>query len=180
MTRFGSTSMNVKKREGQNNIMRINKKVAAYILAAVCLLIAGAVLYYNVSDVTSLGFYNVGGQKASLEFISESDTDVGFSQEEKIYTENGITSVNFSGKITVDGTAEISIISEDGNVAYSDIYTNVKSKSTKFEVTDMSPYSYYTVKFSSTDAQTGSLTLTSDKVLVKQPEHPIHKHISMR
>lgn len=131
--------------------------------------------YYSsrmVSDVTGLSFDNMGEQRTKLEFISENNTNVGFSRKETIYTENGITSANLSGKITVNGTAEISIISEDGNVVYSDIYTNVKSRPIKLELTGLSPYSYYTMKFSSEDARSGSLTLTSGESLLRQPEKP--------
>jgi len=162
----------MKKREGQKSRMKTNKKAVAYILVVACLLLASVILYYIVSDVTGLSFDNMGEQRTKLEFISENNTNVGFSRKETIYTENGITSANLSGKITVNGTAEISIISEDGNVVYSDIYTNVKSRPIKFELTGLSPYSYYTMKFSSEDAQSGSLTLTSGESLLRQPEKP--------
>ena len=162
----------MRKRERQKNKIRSNKKIEGYILVTIFLLLASAILYYIVSSITGLAFDNVGEQRTKLEFIYENNSDIGFDREETIYTENGITSINFSGKITVNGTAEISIISEDGNVVYSHIYTNVKSTSIKFRVTDLSPYSYYIVEFTSNDAQSGSLTLISDESLEKQPEHP--------
>ena len=106
-------------------------------------------------------------------FIVNNDTGVGFNCETIIYTENGINSITFSGKITVEDTAEISIVSDDdGSIVYSETYSKVKAQTIDFEVTDLVPYRYYTLRFSSNDAKDGKLALTTDQKLVKQPERP--------
>lgn len=158
--------------EKRKNMIKSNKKLEVSILVIIILLLPSIILYYIVSFIAGQTFVNMGEQGTKLTFISENNTDIGFNREEAIYTESGITSINFSGKITVKGTADISIISEAGNVVYSHIYTNVKSTPIKFKVTGLSPNSYYFVKFTSEDAQSGSLTLISDESLEKQPEHP--------
>lgn len=147
-----------------------NKRVA-YGLVAACILIAGAFLYYIVSDITGIGFDNFGGQGTRLEFVSDHNI-MGFSKEKTIYTENGITTINFTGKITVNGSAEISVIAENGDVVYNEVYENMKSQTIQLEITNLTPNSYYTICFSSTDAQAGSLILSTSSPLIVHPEKP--------
>jgi len=150
--------------------MMKNKRVA-YGLIAACLLIAGAFLYYIVSNITGIGFDNFGEHGTRLEFVSDHKTR-GFSKEKTIYTENGITTINFTGKITVNDSAEISVIAENGDIVYSEIYDKMKSQTIQLEITNLSPNSYYTIRFSSTDAQTGRLVLSTSSPLIVHPEKP--------
>ena len=149
---------------------KANRRVVHSVTVA-CLLLAGVILYYIVVNTTGLGFSQFGEQRTRLEFVSEHSTK-GFSKQKMIYTENGITSVNFTGKITVDGTAEIIVSAEDGTIIYRETYENMKSKSIQLDITDLSPFSYYTICFSSIDALSGKLILSTDVPLVVHPEKP--------
>ena len=150
--------------------MRKNKRVAC-VLSVACLLVAGVFLYYIVSTITGIGFHNLGGQGTRLEFVSAHNTR-GFSKEKTIYTENGITTINFTGKITVEGSAEISVIAENGDIVYSKSYENMKSQTIQLEITNLTPNSYYIIRFSSTDAEAGRLILSTSSPLIVHPEKP--------
>jgi hypothetical protein len=143
-------------------------RCVTYSLVIACLLLAGTILYYIASNITN---FNFSEQGTRLEFISDHN-EKGFSKEKTIYTENGITTINFIGKITVNGTAEIAIIAANGNIVHSEIYKNMKSQTIRLEITNLFPNSYYIICFSSTDAQTGSLILSTSSPLVVHPEKP--------
>lgn len=66
-------------------------------------------------------FAGISEQGTRLEFNVDNPAGIGFNRDVTVYTENGITSVDFSGKITVDGTAEIVVAAnEDGRLVYSE------------------------------------------------------------
>ncbi len=152
-----------------------NKIRVAYIITGVCILAAIALLILiftnNFGDFnfTSNGY---GGTK--LEFMSNSGQANGFNREATLFADERIASVNFLGKITVDGTAEISVISnENGSIVFSEIYTAVKSKKIALEAKDLAADTYYTLRFSSNDSKKGYLLLTTNESLVERlPELP--------
>jgi len=153
---------------------KTNKEITAHVITALCILVGGILLYHLITnDLQSEQFHIPDGQGTRFDLISDSGTRAGFNREAIIYTENGITSVAFSGKITVEGSAEISIVSDnDGSTAYSETYSDVKAKTINLEVTGLTPYSYYTLRFYSNSAKMGKLALTTDQSLVKSPERP--------
>lgn len=137
----------------------------------ICLLLAGALLFSVGSHaLASRGLTLASGTGTTLDFVSTNVTETGFNRETTMYTENGITDVAFSGSVTVEGTAEISVVSDDGNVFYRETYSDADARAIRFTVTGLAPYSYYTLRFSSDDAKRGDLSLTSDQSLVKRPE----------
>lgn len=147
-------------------------KVAAYIITIICILAAGAVLYHIISTYWDFGFAGVIGQGTRLEFKPNIQGS-GFSREMEMYTGDNITSIIFSGKITVDGTADISIVSnDDGSVVYSKFYTAVKEEKIQLDVSSLAPDSYYTLIFSSTDATKAHLILTTNHSLREPPKRP--------
>ncbi|GLC83288.1 hypothetical protein [Lacrimispora brassicae] len=153
---------------------KTNKVIIAHVITWICIMAAGTLLYYLISNALQFEqFHLSNGEGTRFDFIIDSGTEVGFNRETIIYTENGINSIMFSGKIGVEGTAEISVVSDDDSgIVYSETYSNVKAQTIDFEVTDLVPYSYYTLRFSSDDAKSGKLTLVTDQKLVKQPERP--------
>lgn len=141
--------------------MMKNKRVA-YGLIAACLLIAGAILYYIVSNVTGIGFDSFGEQGTRLEFISDHSTR-GFSKEKTIYTENGITAINFTGKINVNGSAEISVIDENEDIVYNEIYEKMEMQTIQLEITNLSPNSYNKLPFDSASRENKNIVTFSIK-----------------
>ncbi|BDF70449.1 hypothetical protein CE91St41_23240 [Oscillospiraceae bacterium] len=156
----------MKKRNTRGN-QKVKKKIrirAAYIVAAVCLLAAGALLCHFFE-------FGVHGQGTRLAFNIDNPAGNGFSRDLTVYTENGITRAAFSGRITVDGTAEITVAAnEDGGVVYRESYTDLKSKTIEFVLDDLKPYAYYTLRFASDDSKGGHLLLVTDESLVERPE----------
>lgn len=155
-------------------MMKINKVNIAHIITVICILIASALLYCISSNIFSgFRFDTRTGQGTTIDFISNDGAGVGFNRETIIYTEKGITSITFSGKISVDGTAQISVVSDDdGSIIYSKTYSDIRAKTIDFEVTGLAPYCYYTLRFSSGDGKAGKLALTTDQSLVKHPVRP--------
>jgi hypothetical protein len=151
---------------------KTSKIKIGYILIGICLLTAGALLSHLLTNAVG-AWGGTSAQGTVLDFEVDS-TGSGFHCEKTIYTENGMSGIVFSGKITVDGTAVIAIVAEDGSVVYDKTYTSVTAQALRFEVSGLSPYTYYTLKFSSSDAAQGDLRLTTDQKLVKSPEHPEH------
>lgn len=153
---------------------KTNKVIIAHIVTWICIITAGILLYYLISNTLLFGQFPLSkGDGTSLNFNNKSATQTGFNSETTVYTENGIDSIVFSGKVTVEGTAEICVVSDDdGSIVYRETYSNVKAQAIDFEVTGLVPYSYYTLRFSSGDAKNGKLTLRTDQKLVKQPEWP--------
>ena len=139
---------------------------AAYVVTAICLLAAGA-LFCRLFEL------GVHGQGTRLAFNIDNPAGNGFSRDLTVYTENGITRAAFSGRITVDGTAEITVTAnEDGSVVYRESYSNLRSKTIDFVVDNLNPYAYYTLRFASDDSKAGHLLLVTDESLVERPERP--------
>lgn len=155
-------------------VKRANKETIAHIIADICILAAGALLYHLLSGgVWDFEFNMPAGLGTKIEFSSNSGRDSGFTHEATLYTEDGITCATFSGKITVDGTAMISIISnDDSSNVYVKKYTAENGRAIQIEVNNLTPYSYYTLRFSSQDAKKGRLLLTTDQALVERPSKP--------
>ena len=153
---------------------KTNKVIIAHIATWLCIIAAGTLLYYLISNTLLFGQFPLSnGEGTRLNFTNNSGTQIGFDSETTLYTENGISSIVFSGRVTVEGTAEISVVSDDdGSTVYRETYSNVKAQTIDFEVTDLVPYSYYTLRFSSANGKNGKLTLMTDQKLVKQPDRP--------
>ena len=153
-----------------------NKVIIAHIVTWLCIIAAGTLLYYLISNTLLFGQFPLStGEETKINFTNKSGTQIGFNSEMTLYTENGIDSIIFSGKVTVEGTAEISVVSDDdGSTVYRETYSNVKLQTINFEVTNLIPYSYYTLRFSSGDGRNGKLTLRTDQKIVKQPQRPEH------
>lgn len=105
--------------------------------------------------------------------ISFTATEDGFHNEASLYTEDGITEITLTGQITVDGTAELSLVSEkDGGVMYSKRFTDAAATAVTMEVNGLSPYSHYRLRFIGDEAKSGSLFLTTEQSLAERPEVP--------
>lgn len=160
--------------------MKKNNIRTAYILTAICLLIAGILLYYllinmfnNLTTSNWAELERISGKGTKLEFNIKNLSNIGFNRDITFYTENGITQVAFSGKITTDGTAKIIVTANENDVIiYNETYSNIGKEAINFEVDDLLPYTYYTLRFSSADAKTGCLLLKTKESLSKQPEPP--------
>ena len=153
---------------------KTNKVIIAHIVTWLCIIAAGTLLCYLISNTLLFGQFPLSkGDGTTLNFDNNSSTQIGFNSETTLYTENGIDSFVFSGKVTVEGTAEISVVSDDdGSIVYRETYSNVKAQAIDFEVTGLVPYSYYTLRFSSGDGKNGKLTLRTDQKIIKQPQRP--------
>ena len=160
---------------------KTNRIRAAHIITGVCILAALALVgLIFTNNYWDFDFMSNGYGGTKLEFTSNSGQANGFNREATLYANESITSVSFSGKITVDGTAEISVISnDDGNILFSETYTNVKSKGIAIEVNDLAADTFYTLRFSSSNAKKGYLLLTTYESLVERlpdiprpPKHP--------
>lgn len=128
----------------------------------ICILIIGIFLLF-----ISTGF----SKQTQLEFSINNSVEIGFERSTTIYTESDVTKISFSGKLTVDKTAEIIIIKNGSDdIVYNSTYSNLKGKPIQFEVDNLVPNSYYTLKFFSKDAKTGYLLLMTDKSLVEFPK----------
>lgn len=151
-----------------------NKTKTAHIITIVCLLLAGALLVCLFTDLYKTFRRNGSGEYGtSLEFNIDTLSANGFSRDAALYTENGITKVTFSGSISVEGTAEITVTSDaDGSVAYHETYSDIKSKDITIEIDNLTPYTYYTLLFSGHDAKTGHLVLTANESLAECPDPP--------
>lgn len=148
--------------------MKKVKTRAAHIITIVCLIAASVLLYFLIKDI-----FGVFGGATVLEFKADSDGNNGFSRETMVYTEDGTTSVTFSGNITTDGTADIAMLSEDGNTTiYSKAYTAITSKKIRIDIAGLTPGTYYILRFSSNDAKKGHLILTTEQALAERPVHP--------
>jgi hypothetical protein len=119
-------------------------------------------------------WYNVSGRdETRIEFVTSTGSSTGFNQENEIYTDGGITNLTLSGKITVDGTAEIKIISNDtGSIIYTKTFTSINDEAVKINLKDLNPNVYYTITFYSEDAKRGKLILEGNQGLVKSPDKP--------
>lgn len=128
----------------------------------ICILAIGIFLLF-----ISTGF----SKQTQLEFSINNSVEIGFERSTTIYTESDVAKIPFSGKLTVDKTAEI-IITKNGSddIVYNSTYSNLKGEPIQFEVDNLVPNSYYTLKFFSKDAKTGYLLLMTDKSLVKSPK----------
>ncbi len=155
--------------------MKKNKKFTIlHIVTGICILAAGTLIGFIVSNgFGDFSFDTIAGQGTKIEFASDSAWENGFHREATVYTEGGITSVAFSGKVTIDGSATLAIVSNnDGSVVYNKTYTNTKAEIIEITVDDLIPYTYYTLIFSSDNAQKGHLILTTDQKLAESPERP--------
>lgn len=111
-----------------------NKIRTAYILTTICLLIAGILLYYLLTNMfNNLTTSNwdklkrISGKGTKLEFNIKNLSNIGFNGDITFYTENSITQVAFSGKITTDGTAKIIVTAnEDDMILYNETYSNIR------------------------------------------------------
>lgn len=138
---------------------------ATHIIAVICLGAAIVLLFFLFNNNTK--------KETVFELKADSAGDNGFSKEALIYTEDGMTNVTFSGNITTDGTAELSILSNDSaEIIYNKTYTAVDSEKVNIEVTGLTPQTYYILRFSSNDAKIGHLLLTTEQALVERPEVP--------
>ena len=147
-----------------------NRSTNAIIIT--CVAIAAILVCFLCNNIFS-AIGGTSGHGTLLEFKADSSRNSGFSREAIIYTENKTIDVAFSGSITTDGTAEISILSYDGTVTFSQTYSAVNSKKIKIEVLGLTPQTYYILRFSSKDAKTGHLVLTTEQSLVERPEVPM-------
>lgn len=128
----------------------------------ICILAIGIFLLFISADFS---------KQTQLEFSINNSVEIGFERSITIYTESDVTKIPFSGKLTVDKTAEIIITkNESGDIVYNSTYSNLKAKPIQFEVDNLVPNSYYTLNFFSKDAKTGYLLLMTDKLLVKSPK----------
>lgn len=147
---------------------------AAHIIIVVCLIAAAVMLCFLFNDIIrALG--GTSGQGTFYEFKADSEGN-GFTCETIVYTENDTTYVSFSGDITTDGTAEIAMLSDDGNtIIHNETYTAVTSEKIKIDVVGLTSDTFYILRFSSNDAKKGHLILTTKQALVEHPkvlEHP--------
>lgn len=146
--------------------MKKMKIRTAHIIIVVCLIAAAVLLCFLFNDI-------VIRQGTVFEFKAGGTVNNGFSREAIVYTEDGTTYVAFTGKITTDGTAEIALLSDDGNtIIHSETYTAVNSEKIDIEITGLTPQTYYILRFSSNNAKTGYLLLTTEQALVERPERP--------
>lgn len=146
--------------------MKKMKISSAHIAISACLIAAGVLLCFLFGNI-------VTKSKTVFEFTPGGAGNNGFKREATVYTEDDTTYVKFSGKITADGTAEIALLSEDGNtVIYSETYTAISSRKIDIEITGLTPQTYYILRFSSNDAKTGHLLLTTEQALTERPERP--------
>lgn len=105
--------------------------------------------------------------------ISFTASESGFRNETQLYTEDGLTNIKLAGEISVSGTAEILLVSEeDGTVAYSKTYTDTDKRAITIAVGDLYPDSYYKLVFTGMAAKSGYLFLTTDQHLALRPERP--------
>ena len=151
--------------------MNESKVKITHIITGICLLAIGALLYHFIAGAFD-GFGTTSGQGTVFEFRSNGDWNNGFNREAIVYTEDGVTSITFSGNITTDATAEISLVTADGNAVFSRTFVAVNSQVINFDIVDLMPYAYYTLRFSSTDASSGHLVLTTEQSLVERPAIP--------
>jgi hypothetical protein len=156
-------------------MQKTNKTKIAHIITIICVSLSG-VLFHHIFSKGAWEINFSGASAGGTRFKFDIDGG-GFDRGVTIYTENGITSVDFSGRITVRGTADIYITSnESGSIVYSETYTNTNAQKIDFKVSGLEPYSYYTLRFSSGDAEKGQLTLTTNQSLVEQyqklPQRP--------
>lgn len=143
------------------------KNRAAHIITVVCLITATALLYFLFNDILIR-------QATAFEFKADGTGNNGFNREAIVYTEDGTTYVTFAGKITTDGTAEITLLSDDGNtIIHSETHTAVNSEKIDIKITDLTPQTYYILRFSSDNANIGHLFLTTEQALVERPERTI-------
>lgn len=153
---------------GVKHEMKKMKIRSAHIITVVCLIATAILLCFLVNNI-------IIRQGTVFEFKVGGAGNNGFSREAIVYTENGTTYVTFAGKITTDGTAEITLLSNDGNtIIQSETYTAVNSKKIDIEITGLTSKTYYILRFSSNNAKTGYLLLTTEQALVERPERPEH------
>lgn len=155
----------------KKKMIKAHNTLLAHIITWICIISAGILLYYLVSNTTGLRQLHASNDSNTrFDFSINNDTNSGFNHKISIYTENGIENVLFNGTISVDGTAKITITSSDGVIIYNQTYSNIKNQSVAFEVTGLSPYQHYTLCFSSDDVKIGNIALTTNNKLLKQPQ----------
>ncbi len=148
------------------------KKMGIILVIAIVLFITlmGVSLFYLAR------FWNLNvpeSDGAKIEFITNKSNGSGFIHENDIYTDGGITSIVLSGKITVDGTAQVKITSNDtGSIVYSRTFKPAKDEAIKIELNDLTPNAFYKITFYSEEAKSGKLILEGDQRLKKSPDRP--------
>lgn len=155
------------------SVMSGNKKKTGVIIAAslICIIALVIVLSFNFARMWNFNVPETLGTK--LELTAAGNQKTGFQSKQSIYTDGNATDISLHGKITVNGTAELEIVSdEDGSVVFTNTFTAAKDQTVKVDLKNLTPNSYYTLTFSSNDANNGKLTLESDQSLVKSPEKP--------
>jgi beta-lactamase regulating signal transducer with metallopeptidase domain len=152
---------------------RDTKKVS--IAMVVCIIAVVGLIIASIFYFSRFINFNVSSGRSSIEFLSDSSTVSGFQKETAIYVEENTTTVNMKGKVSTDGTATLQLISDiDGTVVFTESYSSTKNKNVSINVQGLQPNSYYTLIFSSKDANMGKLRLESDQSLTKQPKEPEH------
>lgn len=159
------------------SVMDGNKKKVSSIMGVSVFIIVGLIIAVTVYCSPFLNI-NYSGNKSSLEFISSSNTVAGFQKEATIYVDKNTTDVNMKGKVSVDGTATLQLLSDiDNAVVYTETFSSVKNKNVSIDLQGLQSGSSYTLTFRSEDANTGKLRLESDQSLTKEldkPERPNH------
>lgn len=150
---------------------KINRVTLAYMISGVCIIMASILIYHILSGRTwDASFSGLSGEGTKFEFSISGDKR-GFSCEQTFCTEKATTNVSFSGEITVDECAEISFISnEDNSVVHSEKYNAVNAGAINFNVDGLTPYSFYTLKFTSNKGKKGHLLLTTNESLTENIE----------
>ena len=151
--------------------LKIRKIRAAHIITIVCFSATLVLLCFLFNDVLGI-FGETTGNGTIFEIRADSTVNNGFDHETIVYTEDGTTNITFTGNITTNGTAEISLLSEEGIAVYSQSFTNVNSKKINIEISGLTPQTYYILRFLSDDAKQGHLYLTTEQALVERPEIP--------
>ena len=153
----------------------MKKTNTGHIIMAACLIAAGVMIYYLYANVfKDFVFGETNDQNTVIEFNNENSVQNGFNHDVVVYTEDGITECVFTGKITIKGSAEISMISnEDDNVVYRRIYSDLDGTEISFKIDHLVPFTYYTLIFSSDNANNGRLLLTTNVSFAKRPQRDI-------
>lgn len=142
-----------------------------YIIAGVCSLIllavAAAVFLWQPWV----------GQGTRISFTA---SESGFRNETQLYTEGGLTNIRLTGEISVNGTAEVLLVSEeDGVVVYSKTFTDTNKAAITVEADNLRPDSCYNLVFAGKDAKSGYLFLTTEQSLALRPERPERNRAKM-
>lgn len=142
------------------------------LIALLCLIGAGILFFFLIKNAWAGIDFGFFGDGTRIEFKIDS-REPGFHEETTLYTENGITDATFFGKLSVEGSARIFVVSADsGETVFSNAYTDAKAEHIGIELTSLAPYSYYTLHFTSEDSQKAHLLLTTKEAFVKHPAPP--------